>query len=273
MGELLNKTMLLINGFGLNDLDKSGQNFLIDENIIKKEVDSADLHPDDVVLDIGAGFGYVLGEVNGRCAAVGIEKDVKIFSYLLDKYELVKSIKLINGDALRIIFPAFNKVISNPPYTIVDRILNKLTKYSFASGVMILPKTVSDGLTGSSEYKKPNKFLAIQKVFFSFEEIMEVPKEAFYPVPRVTSKMVGIKRKPYDLQQAVIKRDEMTVKNAILRAHQEIGDATKRESRDFLTGIGIEKLEFKDKEVKSLTVDELDRLLSFVTEKYSDLAG
>jgi 16S rRNA (adenine1518-N6/adenine1519-N6)-dimethyltransferase len=270
MGDLLDKTILLINDFKLNDLDAYGQNFLVDETIIKKEVASAELKKEDVVLDIGTGFGYLLEEIKKMCDVIGVEKDVKIFSYLLNKYELSKEVKLINGDVLKIVFPPFTKIVSNPPYTIVDRILNKLTRYVFDSGVMILPKTIADGLTGPS---KTNKFFITQKIFFDFKEVMEVPKEAFYPAPRVISKMIKFEKRPYDFIQGIMKRDEMTVKNAILRSHQELGDKTKRESKEFLAGLDMEKLKFKDKEIKSLTTDELTTLISFVEENYSALLG
>jgi 16S rRNA (adenine1518-N6/adenine1519-N6)-dimethyltransferase len=268
MNELLNKTILLIKDFKLENLDASDQNFLIDESIIKRELEAAELKPEDVVLDIGAGFGYVMEEIRKTCKVIGIEKDIKIFSYLINKFELDKNVKLINGDAVKIIYPEFNKVVSNPPYTIVDRILDKLRKYDFDSGVMILPKTISDSII-SPEESEQTRFSITLKSFFSFREVMEVPQDAFYPSPRVVSKMVSFKRVPYNMIQGILNREEMTVKNSILRAHQELENKTKRQSAEFFTSLDIGKIRFKDTEIKKLKREELLELLSFIKINYT----
>ncbi len=267
MNELLNRTSLLIKDFKLDQLNDSGQNFLVDEEIIKKEIGAAELSKDDIVLDIGAGFGYELAEIIKTCAAIGVEKDVKIFSYLINKYELNPNVKLVNGDILKLVLPKFTKLITNPPYNIVDNILNKLIRYDFLSGVMILPNTISQKLLSGTA---SNKFSMIQKIFFDFSDVMVVPKEAFYPIPRVTSRMLLIKKKPADFMQSVMLKDEMTVKNAILRTHQELSNKTKRESRGLFSGVDNSSLTFKDKEIKKLNFEELKTLLDFLRENYTN---
>lgn len=266
MSELLDKTMLLVKSFQLGDLNSSGQNFLIDETVLKKEITLADLKSSDVVLDIGAGFGYEISEIRKLCKIIGVEKNFKIFSYLINKYELDSNVKLINGDALKIVYPKFNKVISNPPYNIADRILQRLGMCDFESGVMILPKGIAESLTGTGQQ---NRMSITLRVFIEFEEIETVPKEAFYPAPRVVSKLLKLKRIPYNFVQSVLKRDEMTVKNAILRAHQELEQKTKRESREFLSKLDVGSLQFKDKEIKKLNANELSVLLTFLKENYT----
>jgi 16S rRNA (adenine1518-N6/adenine1519-N6)-dimethyltransferase len=270
MNDLLQKAMLLIDGFHLKELDTYGQNFLIDEGILDEEIRLAELKPDDIVLDIGAGLGYEVDKMRTTCKIVAIEKHFKLFSYLLDKYELDKNVRLINGDALDIIYPKFNKVVSNPPYNIADRILKKLIRYDFQSGVMILPKDLSDGLGGNG---KQNKLSMLISSFIEFKEIRDVPKEAFYPSPRVMSKMVKLKRKPYDFLQSVLKRDEMTVKNAVLRAYQEIAEKTKRQSREFLSKLDVDKFNFKDKEIKKLDMQEFTQFLSFLNNTNNELSA
>jgi Dimethyladenosine transferase (rRNA methylation) len=103
MSDLLKDAKLLIAGLNLKDLDISGQNFLIDEDILKKEIDSADLNFDDTVLNIGSGFGYEINLISKVCKVIGVEKDVKIFSYLINKYELSDKVQLINEDFLMFI--------------------------------------------------------------------------------------------------------------------------------------------------------------------------
>ncbi len=263
MSELLSETKMLIDGLGLKELDKNSQNFLTDESIIESEIENAELVGTDVVLDIGTGFGYGINKIASICRIICVEKDVKIFSYLINKYELNGNVELINSDFLTLVPPAFTKVISNPPYSIVDRVLNKLLRYKFELGVMILPKTISDGLCGLSGSKR-TKFSTVQRIFLDFNPIMQIPNTAFYPQPRVTSTMVKIKRKPNDFLQEVMKRDEMTVKNSILRAYQDLKNKTKRESKEILDPMEEALADIKNKEVKKLSLQELDQLTEYI---------
>ncbi len=263
MGDLVEYTKLLIDDFDLRNLDKNGQNFLVDEAVLKTEIENAELKPQDIVLDIGSGFGYEIAFISQICRVIAVEKNVKIFSYLVNKYELNKNVELINDDFLTFVPPAFTKVVSNPPYDITDRILNKLLRYRFDSAVMILPKSVSDDLCALS-YGKRTKFSAIQRVFFDFHPITDVPKTAFYPQPRVTSRMVKMVRRPQDLMQEILKKDEMTVKNAILRTYQHFEDKTKRESRELLKSMSGDISGIEQKEIKKLSLKELDTLMDFV---------
>ncbi len=258
MADLLRKTFSLVEDLELKDLERTGQNFLIDEDVIEMEVSAAGLVTSDIVLDIGAGFGFVLDRIRVTCGVIAIEKDPVIYSYLLKRHGLDKNVGLINADALGMHFPAFTKTVSNPPYDIADRILKKLTGYDFARGVMVLPKTLSDSLLGSSG--KPTKFATIMREFFKFERLMEVKKDAFYPAPRVTSAMLRFDKKPFGIVQAVLLKDKMTVKNAILRSAVELWASSKRDARKELSYL-VEKLAWiAGKRVRSLSAAETIKL-------------
>ena len=88
-----------------------------------------------------------------------------------------------------------------------------------------------------------------------------MPKESFYPQPRVISIMLKFSRKPKSLVQLVLKRDEMTVKNSIERAYQDIEMQTKRESRASVAAIQEKLGEIGKKEVKKLDYQEISKLI------------
>ncbi len=261
MNDLLDRVVLLVKDYGLNDLNKSGQNFLVDSELLRKETSALAPSKDDIVLDIGTGFGFELEELGHECKIVAVEKDVKIFSYLINKYELNKNVQLINGDVLDMVLPVFTKVLSNPPYHLVDRILIKLSRYEFDAGVMILPKTITDGLLNGSADTNATRLTTYLGTFFELKELAGVEKDSFYPPPRVTSRMVLIKKKKRSLAQEVLKKDEMTVKNAILRSVQNTEDKTKRQSRETFKNYEDRLSEIKDKQIKRLNTKEMRTLI------------
>lgn len=257
MDELLDRTVTLIKDYGITGAKLKDQFFLVDEAAINKEIESQQLDNNDIVLEIGPGFGYLTENISKVCRVIAVEMDVKLHSYLINKYELNKNVELINADVLSIIIPKFTKVISNPPYTLVDRIFNKLIHYDFLSGTMILPKSISDSLINGDN----KKFPLIQRQFFEFSKIAEVKKESFYPQPRVTSYMVKFSRIPSNLVQEALKREELLVKNAVARAYQETEVQTKRQSRQSYSEIEDKLKDIGEKEVKNLSFDELSQLI------------
>ncbi len=258
---LLNDTIKkLVKDFNIKSDNENGQNFLVDEEILKREIAEAELENSDVVLDIGAGFGSIEIEARNICKVIAIEKEIKCYSYLVDKYEIDPNVQIINADALDIIYPKFTKIISNPPYNIADRIIEKLASYSFKSGVMILPKTIAEQLC-----EKDNKtaFSSVQKIFIEFSDIMPVPKEVFYPEPRVTSLMVRLKKKDNDILQEIFRRREMTLKNAIINALIAVEKKTKRQGKESFSEIGDEIKNMENVQVKGMNLEEIKKVIDY----------
>ncbi|MGI9533624.1 MAG: ribosomal RNA small subunit methyltransferase A, partial [Thermodesulfobacteriota bacterium] len=101
---------------------KLGQNFLINRSFVNKICDAADFSSDDIVIEVGPGYGVlteqILEKVNYLYA---IEKDKNLFFLLENKFTGFKNIKLINGDILKTDIQNLThknnlKFISNLPY-------------------------------------------------------------------------------------------------------------------------------------------------------------
>jgi 16S rRNA (adenine1518-N6/adenine1519-N6)-dimethyltransferase len=193
----------LVKDFDIKGDNDSGQNFLVDENVLEIEINEAHLVSEDTILDIGAGFGSIETKASKKCHVIAIERDIKCYSYLIDKYEINANIQIVNADALNMIYPEFTKIVSNPPYNIADRIIEKISHYNFADSIMILPKTMADELCSIQSH---TSFSAINKLFMEFYKIMEVERTSFFPEPRVTSVMVRIKKKENNILQDTFRR-------------------------------------------------------------------
>ncbi|MCL4376625.1 methyltransferase [Candidatus Parvarchaeota archaeon] len=261
MSQLKDTIIKLVNDYKIKSSNENGQNFLIDEEVLKEEIEKCELKPSDIVLDIGAGFGSIETLARKQCKVIAIEKEIKCYSYLIDKYEIDPNVQIINADALEIIYPKFNKIISNPPYNIADRIIDKLSFYDFEFGVMILPNTISKQLLSKESI---TKFSAIQRIFFEFEEIHEVNKEAFYPIPRITSRMIKITKKQNDILQEIFRRREMLLKNAFINGKIALDYKTKRESRQAFQELPDNIKSIGSKQVNELTLKEIDEVVKYL---------
>jgi 16S rRNA (adenine1518-N6/adenine1519-N6)-dimethyltransferase len=95
--------------YGVSPKNKLGQNFLIDLNLLDVLVDAADLHPNDVVLEIGCGTGSLTSRLATKvCAVLGVEIDPNLMQLVRDLLTEHRNIELIQADVLR------NKNALNP---------------------------------------------------------------------------------------------------------------------------------------------------------------
>src|SRR5688500_6032818 len=113
-----------------------GQNFLHDHNVLAKVARAAQLSSDDSVLEVGPGLG-ALTDFLLRAAArvVAVEKDRRLFDYLVERYAGHSRLDLVHGDALEMLQsqslrlgPSW-RVVSNLPYSVASPILVELTRW------------------------------------------------------------------------------------------------------------------------------------------------
>ena len=80
-----------------------GQNFLIDKNILKKIISTAEIKPDDTILEVGPGIGTLTAELAQKAKKViSIEKDKTMVEILKETLKDYKNIEIVNGDILKI---------------------------------------------------------------------------------------------------------------------------------------------------------------------------
>ena len=87
MGNLTNPTYVsaVLNRFGFTFQKKYGQNFLIDDNILSKIIENADIRSGDVVLEIGPGIGTMTEELSKAASKViAVEIDTHLIPILED---------------------------------------------------------------------------------------------------------------------------------------------------------------------------------------------
>ena len=181
-----------------------GQNFLFDENVLARVVATAELQPDDYVLEIGPGLGALTKLLAPEVKAVkAVELDNRFLPILKIEFETFENITVIHGDILdqnpNKLFDAPYKVVANVPYYITGAILRHLLSAQQKPTMMVLTvqKEVAERMAATPP--KMN-LLAVSTQFYGRSERVAILKAgAFWPRPDVDSAVVRIDLNPEPL--------------------------------------------------------------------------
>jgi 16S rRNA (adenine1518-N6/adenine1519-N6)-dimethyltransferase len=185
---------------------KFGQNFLIDDHVITKIINAAEITKDDLVLEIGPGIGTMtqyLAESARKVIAVEIDKNlIPILGETLAEYD---NVTVINEDILKLdinrLVEEENagkpiKVVANLPYYITTPIIMGLfeSHVPLQSITVMVQKEVADRMQvgpGSKDYGALS--LAVQ--YYAKPYIAaNVPPNCFIPRPGVGSAVIRLTR-------------------------------------------------------------------------------
>ncbi len=171
-----------------------GQNFMVEPALHPKMCTYAALGGSDVVLDAGAGLGFLTQFLVDKCkAVVAVEKDAQVAKVLREQVRGLDNVTVVEGDVLKAELPEFNKVLAIPPYYLSSNLVMWLFERRVDCAVMIVQKEFADRLVapvGSEEYG----WLTVVTTQRAEVELLDaVPKASFYPQPEVDSVIVRLK--------------------------------------------------------------------------------
>ena len=175
-----------------------GQNFLIDEKILEKIVNAAEIS-NKTILEIGPGTGnltaYILKK-NPKKVFV-IEKDNDLSNNLKNKFN--NKIKIINEDVLKIdetkLFKEEVVVFGNLPYNISTEILSKwiinLTdNFWFECLILMFQKEVANRIIAEFNTSNYGRLSIICNWKLNIKKICDIKPEAFFPKPKIDSSLL-----------------------------------------------------------------------------------
>ena len=200
------KTIETIKKYGFNFQKKFGQNFLIDDHVINKIINGAEVTQDDFVLEIGPGIGTMtqyLCEAAREVAAVEIDK--KLIPILGETLAAYDNVTVINEDILKVDIRALAleknhgkpiKVVANLPYYITTPIIMGLfeSHVPIDNITVMVQKEVADRMKvgpGSKDYGALS--LAVQYYAKPYL-VANVPANCFIPRPNVDSAVIRLPR-------------------------------------------------------------------------------
>ncbi|WP_297498847.1 16S rRNA (adenine(1518)-N(6)/adenine(1519)-N(6))-dimethyltransferase RsmA [Thermococcus sp.] len=221
----------LIYKYNLKPNRDLGQNFLIVPDIIERNVERAELSEKDVVLEIGPGLGVLTDALSERAGKVyAIEKDTRLVEILRNEYEW-PNVELIQGDALRVEWPPFNKMISNLPYQISSPVTFKLLKQEFERAVLIYQLEFAQRMVAEPGDKNYSRLSLMIRAKANAELVERIGKRAFWPIPKVDSAVVLLEPKPLserielneNLVRALFQHRRSTVSSALKKSVHMLG--------------------------------------------------
>lgn len=211
-----------------------GQNFLQDENIIHKIVDSANLDKETLVIEIGPGGGAITKLLVPQSKmALLYEADTRLEAPLNKLLKNNDNYQIILGDFLKtnlahdLQFYNYSKlsVVANLPYYITTPIIMKFIDENILPDQMIImvQKEVASRLAATTGSRDYSSLTVLLNYYYHIEKLFDVSRNCFIPKPNVESTVVRMRLKEkllpisdYDLFKKIV-RDSFLHKRKTLR--------------------------------------------------------
>jgi 16S rRNA (adenine1518-N6/adenine1519-N6)-dimethyltransferase len=200
-----------------------GQNFLIHENIIDSILRLLDLSPEDEIVEIGPGLGFLTRRLVDTAKKVYA---VEIDSALVDHLKRSPlgsnpAFQLVHNDILKLapddfLPPHEIKLVGNLPYSISTAVLFRLFEWRkhFSSLVLMMQKEVADRIASRPATKAYGTLSVWCQVHGRITERVSVSPEAFFPKPEVRSTILKVEL----YQEPLIPLAELSLLRGLIRA-------------------------------------------------------
>lgn len=206
MENLYNKTKFILKKYNILANKSLGQNFLINDSVVNKIVESAEITKNDLVIEIGPGLGNLtefLLEKAGK--VIAIELDQRMLEILNDRFSLYDNFEIINEDVLKVNLNELisknknseiknAKIVANLPYYITTPIIMKLLeeKLDIETITVMVQKEVADRLIAIPGEKLSGAITYSVYYYATSENVTIVENNSFIPEPEVDSEVIKL---------------------------------------------------------------------------------
>jgi 16S rRNA (adenine1518-N6/adenine1519-N6)-dimethyltransferase len=208
---------------GVRPRKRFGQNFLIDGNLVRRFIATAEVDRDDVVLEVGPGTGLLteqLAPLAGRVVAVEI--DTNLAAIVSQRLAGAENVSVICTDVLAgkheiapQVLEAIERareaatgrcmLVANLPYAIATPLMMNLCvgSIAFSRFCVTVQREVADRLTASPGTRDFGPVSVAVQATGSVERFASLPPQVFWPRPEVDSAMVRIDfdRNPFETRE------------------------------------------------------------------------
>ena len=206
----------LLDSAGVRPNKRFGQNFLIDLNLMRLLIDTANIQNNDVVLEVGSGTGSLtsgIAEKAGYC--VSVEIDAVLANIAKGQLADKPNVGIIAADALKnkfeiepVVIDALNRaraihngrllLVANLPYiAATPLIINLVTGPIIADAMFVtIQKEVADRMTSQSGVKDYGILSILMAATGEVRHIRTLKPTVFWPQPQVNSAFISYVRDP-----------------------------------------------------------------------------
>lgn len=249
-----------------------GQNFLIDQNIINKIINSIDIKEDSLIIEIGPGSGALTKElVKLKTNVVSFEIDTRL-KETLDKLEKDNNnLEIIYQDFLKLDLKEFLNTkkyknlyfIANLPYYITTAIINKITRESNPNEmILMVQREVANRFSAKPNTRDYGSISVYLQYNYDISNVALVSKTCFYPVPKVDSMVIKFKNKENKLKPI----DENKFYNLIKDSFQ----FKRKNLKNNLKGYNLDKI---NDTLKKYNKDLTSRAESLSVDEFIDISN
>ncbi len=204
-----------------------GQNFLINDGIIRRIINGMDVEKYESVIEIGPGLASLtlpLSEKAKKLVAVDADRDM--VAILKDLFQSKENVTIIQSDFLRFNPDEYSNkdsraFIGNLPYNITSELLEYMLEKDFVAAGVMVQKEVADKLIYVKGKKENCPLGAFLKARGEVTILTNVDSSSFNPAPKVDSAFIRIDKKRdipfslYPIFKAVFKDPNKTISNCL----------------------------------------------------------
>jgi len=254
-----------------------GQNFLQDENILNNIIKEINPQPDDLIIEIGPGYGALTQKlISATQNLTAIEIDNELAKDLKEKFP---KLRLHNEDFLKTDLSKFLsqgkklRVVGNIPYNITSPILFKLVENNklIKDALFMVQLEVAKRMTSDKGTKDYGILAVVLNYFTDTKLCFKISPNVFYPKPKVYSALVHINFK--EVNQA---ENEQKLFIQIVKA--AFGNRRKTLKNSFSNSI-FQEINFSNSGIdltlraENLNVEDFIKLTKYVQVNFPNFAS
>jgi 16S rRNA (adenine1518-N6/adenine1519-N6)-dimethyltransferase len=185
-----------------------GQNFMIDQNLVRLVADAGMIQPGDLVIEVGPGTGTLTEEILSRGASVvAVEIDRDLARLLRERFAGEPRFELLEGDALagkhalnrglaaKLGIGETTKLVANLPYSIASPLIIELLIAGVDLLAFTVQREVGERIRGQPGTDAYGPLSVMAQMLAEIEMLRVLPPQAFWPAPKVESALLRLARR------------------------------------------------------------------------------
>ena len=223
-----------------------------------------DIRPGETVLEVGPGLGVLTRFLVERAdKVITVELDRRLAAYVQDRFGA--KVEMLQGDALEVELPSFDRFISNVPYSISSPLIFRLLEHEFKSAIIMVQKEFADRMVAAPDSDDYSRLTVSVYYRAKCERLEQVPRNKFWPEPEVDSTVLRLTPRPPPFHVHDEQFFFRLVERLFGQRRKKIGTVLKKS--DFLRPEQLDGIPHLDDRVEALSPEQIGQLADLVWQR------